>query len=161
AGHGGPGAHARVRGAQDPRLYGPARAHIHSWRGGGHRRTGRHSWHRAHLPGGLRVRGDVLDVLPGDRCLGLHGRAGAGGGIPVRSGGGRRARVPRGHHAHRFRIEDRRMKIPFSYIWRSLWARRLTTTLTVGGVALVVFVFAGVLMLSAGITATLVDTGSP
>src|SRR6184192_3420649 len=41
------------------------------------------------------------------------------------------------------------MRIPFSYIWRSLWARRLTTALTVGGVALVVFVFAGVLMLSA------------
>lgn len=53
------------------------------------------------------------------------------------------------------------MKIPFSYIWRSLWARRLTTALTIGGVALVVFVFAGVLMLSQGITATLVDTGSP
>src|SRR3989442_8376185 len=32
------------------------------------------------------------------------------------------------------------MRIPFSYIWRSLWARRLTTALTVGGVALVVFV---------------------
>ena len=53
------------------------------------------------------------------------------------------------------------MKIPFSYVWRSLWARRLTTALTVGGVALVVFVFAGVLMLSQGITRTLVDTGSP
>jgi len=39
------------------------------------------------------------------------------------------------------------MRIPFSYIWRSLWARRLTTALTVGGVA-VVFVFAGVLMLA-------------
>src|SRR6266566_3247676 len=42
------------------------------------------------------------------------------------------------------------MRIPFSYIWRSLWARRLTTALTVGGVALVVFVFAGVLMLARG-----------
>ncbi len=52
------------------------------------------------------------------------------------------------------------MKIPFSYIWRSLWARRLTTSLTIGGVALVVFVFAGVLMLARGITATLVDTGA-
>ena len=52
------------------------------------------------------------------------------------------------------------MKIPFSYIWRSLWARRLTTTMTISGVALVVFVFAGVLMLSAGITRTMVDTGS-
>ena len=52
------------------------------------------------------------------------------------------------------------MKIPFTYIWRSLWARRLTTTLTISGVTLVVFVFAGVLMLSQGITKTLVDTGS-
>jgi putative ABC transport system permease protein len=53
------------------------------------------------------------------------------------------------------------MKIPFSYIWRSLWARRLTTALTLGGVALVVFVFAGVLMLAQGLEATLVDTGAP
>src|SRR2546421_11510216 len=53
------------------------------------------------------------------------------------------------------------MRIPFSYIWRSLWARRLTTGLTLGGVALVVFVFAGVLMLARGLEATLVETGSP
>src|SRR6266487_4902716 len=53
------------------------------------------------------------------------------------------------------------MRIPFSYIWRSLWARRLTTALTLGGVALVVFVFAGVLMLAQGLQKTLVDTGSP
>ncbi|HMG19038.1 MAG TPA: ABC transporter permease, partial [Gemmatimonadales bacterium] len=52
------------------------------------------------------------------------------------------------------------MRIPFSYIWRSLWARRLTTALTLGGLALVVFVFAGVLMLARGLEATLVDTGS-
>jgi putative ABC transport system permease protein len=52
------------------------------------------------------------------------------------------------------------MKIPFSYIWRSLWARRLTTALTIGGVSLVVFVFAGVLMLARGLEATLVETGS-
>jgi ABC-type lipoprotein release transport system permease subunit len=44
-------------------------------------------------------------------------------------------------------------------VWRSLWARRLTTVLTVGGVALVVFVFAGVLMLARGLQNTLVDTG--
>ena len=53
------------------------------------------------------------------------------------------------------------MSIPFSYTWRSLWARRLTTALTVGGVALVVFVFAGVLMLAHGLRATLVETGAP
>ena len=52
------------------------------------------------------------------------------------------------------------MKIPLAYIWRSLWARRLTTALTVVGVALVVFVFAGVLMLARGLQNTLVDTGS-
>ncbi|HYL22186.1 MAG TPA: ABC transporter permease [Gemmatimonadales bacterium] len=52
------------------------------------------------------------------------------------------------------------MRVPLSYIWRSLWARRLTTALTVGGVALVVFVFAGVLMLARGLEATLVETGS-
>ena len=51
-------------------------------------------------------------------------------------------------------------RIPFAYSWRSLWARRLTTALTVGGVALVVFVFAGVLMLARGLEATLVETGS-
>src|SRR2546426_6417224 len=53
------------------------------------------------------------------------------------------------------------MRIPFSYIWRSLWARRLSTALTVGGVALVVFVFAGVLMLARGLEAALIETGSP
>ena len=38
--------------------------------------------------------------------------------------------------------------------------RRLTTFLTAGGMALVVFVFASILMLSAGLEKTLVDTGS-
>jgi ABC-type lipoprotein release transport system permease subunit len=52
------------------------------------------------------------------------------------------------------------MKIPLSYTWRSLWARRLTTILTLGGIALVVFVFASVLMLSHGVEQTLIDTGS-
>ncbi len=52
------------------------------------------------------------------------------------------------------------MKIPFSYIWRSLWARRLTTVLTLSGLTLVVFVFAGVLMLAQGLQKTLVDTGA-
>ena len=52
------------------------------------------------------------------------------------------------------------MKIPFSYIFRNLWARKLTTLLTAGGMALVVFVFAAVLMLDAGLRKTLVSTGS-
>ena len=52
------------------------------------------------------------------------------------------------------------MKIPLSYSWRNLVTRRLTTSLTAGGMALVVFVFAAVLMLSAGLEKTLVETGS-
>ncbi len=53
-----------------------------------------------------------------------------------------------------------RMAIPFSYIFRSLWTRKLTTLLTAGGMALVVFVFATVLMLEEGLRKTLVETGS-
>lgn len=52
------------------------------------------------------------------------------------------------------------MGIPFSYIFRNLLVRRLTTLLTAMGMALVVFVFAAVLMLSAGLEKTLVQTGS-
>src|SRR5438445_299263 len=51
------------------------------------------------------------------------------------------------------------MRVPFTYIVRNLFARRLTTALTAGGMALVVYVFATVLMLSAGLRATLVATG--
>ena len=51
------------------------------------------------------------------------------------------------------------MAIPLSYIARNLWTRRLTTALTAGGLALVVFVFAAVLMLDAGLKRTLVSTG--
>ncbi|HWT34652.1 MAG TPA: ABC transporter permease, partial [Paraburkholderia sp.] len=51
------------------------------------------------------------------------------------------------------------MAIPLSYIARNLWTRRLTTALTAGGLALVVFVFATVLMLDAGLKKTLVSTG--
>ena len=53
------------------------------------------------------------------------------------------------------------MAIPFSYSLRNLWTRRLTTVLTAGGMALVVFVFAAILMLAAGLQKTLVETGSP
>ncbi len=52
------------------------------------------------------------------------------------------------------------MKIPLSYSFRSLWTRRLTTSMTIVGVALVVFVFAAVLMLANGVRDTLVATGS-
>jgi ABC-type lipoprotein release transport system permease subunit len=53
------------------------------------------------------------------------------------------------------------MAVPFSYSFRNLWKRRLTTILTVSGMALVVFVFAAVLMMAAGLQKTLVETGSP
>ncbi len=51
------------------------------------------------------------------------------------------------------------MAIPLAYVLRNLWTRRLTTALTAGGLALVVFVFAAVLMLDAGLKQTLVTTG--
>jgi putative ABC transport system permease protein len=51
------------------------------------------------------------------------------------------------------------MAVPLNYIARNLVARRLTTALTAGGMALVVYVFATVLMLSAGLEQTLVATG--
>jgi ABC-type antimicrobial peptide transport system permease subunit len=49
--------------------------------------------------------------------------------------------------------------VPFAYVVRNLYARRLTTVLTAAGMALVVYVFATVLMLRAGLEQTLVDTG--
>lgn len=49
--------------------------------------------------------------------------------------------------------------IPLSYIARNLWVRRVTTLLTAGGMALVIYVFATVLMMSEGIRSTLVATG--
>ena len=52
------------------------------------------------------------------------------------------------------------MGVPFSYIVRNLLVRKLTTLLTALGMALVVFVFATVLMLAAGLEKTLVQTGS-
>jgi putative ABC transport system permease protein len=52
------------------------------------------------------------------------------------------------------------MNLPFSYSFRNLWTRKITTLLTVSGMALVVYVFAAVLMLSAGLEKTLQDTGS-
>lgn len=54
------------------------------------------------------------------------------------------------------------MKIlPWSYMARNLWVRRVTTLLTAAGMALVVYVFATVLMMGEGIEATLVATGQP
>ncbi len=52
------------------------------------------------------------------------------------------------------------MGVPFSYSFRNLWTRRLTTLLTSLGMALVVFVFSAMLMLAEGLQKTLVETGS-
>jgi ABC-type lipoprotein release transport system permease subunit len=51
------------------------------------------------------------------------------------------------------------MRIPLRYTLRNLWTRKLTTILTAGGMALVVFVFSAVQMLDTGLRATLVATG--
>jgi len=51
--------------------------------------------------------------------------------------------------------------IPIGYSLRNLGIRKFTTVLTAGGMALVTFVFAAVLMLARGLERTLVDTGSP
>jgi ABC-type dipeptide/oligopeptide/nickel transport system permease component len=45
-------------------------------------------------------------------------------------------------------------QLPLSYIARNLWVRRVTTALTALGLALVVYVFATVLMMSEGIKTT-------
>jgi ABC-type lipoprotein release transport system permease subunit len=52
------------------------------------------------------------------------------------------------------------MRIPLVYNLRNLWTRKLTTALTIVGIALVVFCFAAVLMLAYGLKKTLVATGS-
>ena len=52
------------------------------------------------------------------------------------------------------------MELLFFYSFRNLLTRRLTTFLTVCGMALVVFVFASIVMLAEGLQKTLVETGS-
>jgi ABC-type antimicrobial peptide transport system permease subunit len=51
-------------------------------------------------------------------------------------------------------------RIPFKYILRSSSSRRLTAFMTLSGIALVVFVFAAVLMMANGVQRTLRATGS-
>ncbi|HSQ03783.1 MAG TPA: ABC transporter permease, partial [Burkholderiales bacterium] len=51
------------------------------------------------------------------------------------------------------------MVLPLRYSVRNLAARKITTLLTAGGMALVVFVFAAVLMLEAGLRHAMVATG--
>jgi ABC-type antimicrobial peptide transport system permease subunit len=53
------------------------------------------------------------------------------------------------------------MKIPLRYTLKNFKSRKLTTGITIAGIALVVFVFAAVLMLAHGIQKTLVSTGMP
>lgn len=53
------------------------------------------------------------------------------------------------------------MRIFFFYNLRHVFARRTTNFLTITGIALVVFIFVGVLMLAHGVRHTLVNTGSP
>ncbi len=53
------------------------------------------------------------------------------------------------------------MKIPFKYTLRNFKTRKLTSAITIAGIAMVVFVFAAVLMMAYGIQKTLVSTGSP
>lgn len=52
------------------------------------------------------------------------------------------------------------MQIPLKYILRSSMSRRLTTVITMLGIALVVFVFTAVLMMANGVQKTLRSTGS-
>jgi ABC-type antimicrobial peptide transport system permease subunit len=52
------------------------------------------------------------------------------------------------------------VKLLLAYSLRNLLVRRLTTALTAGGMALVVFVFAAIVMLAEGLQDTLVDSGS-
>jgi len=53
------------------------------------------------------------------------------------------------------------MKVPLKYSFRNILARRLTAALTIFGVTLVTFVFAGVLMLSNGLRQIFITAGSP
>ena len=75
--------------------------------------------------------------------------------------GGSDTDIPHDEAQHCRRPEDGGMRgIPFAYSLRNLWTRRLTTILTISGMALVVFVFTTILMLAQGLQKTLVETGS-
>ncbi|MCB9507065.1 MAG: ABC transporter permease, partial [Myxococcales bacterium] len=51
--------------------------------------------------------------------------------------------------------------VPFHYNVRSLWVRKLTTAVTIAGVALVTLVLAAALMLAEGVTKTVTAGGRP
>jgi ABC-type antimicrobial peptide transport system permease subunit len=52
------------------------------------------------------------------------------------------------------------MKLPFKYVINNFKSRKITTAITVVGIAMVVFVFAAVLMMAYGIEKTLAATGA-
>ena len=58
-------------------------------------------------------------------------------------------------------IQASKPMLLFYYSYRNLLVRRLTTLLTAGGMGLVIFVFATVLMLAQGFQQTLITSGSP
>lgn len=53
------------------------------------------------------------------------------------------------------------MKVPFKYMIKNFRTRRLSTLITLAGIALVIFVFTAVLMMANGVKKTLAATGSP
>src|SRR5205823_11657419 len=77
-----------------------------------------------------------------------------------RSAGQRPPRLAGGPDAGRRRAAEAGV-IPLSYNVRSILRRRFSAVATAGGLALVVFVFAAVLMLASGVEETLKATGSP
>ena len=149
----------RVRDAEGARVLRRLRRAPHPGRIDRHRARGRPCRDRADDPARRRIRrarGHALSDLlrePADDA-----RAGGRGALRRR----RRRRLSRmadGAGPDRRRAEGRRVRIPWSYIARNVAARKLTTALTAGGMALVVYVFATVLMLAAGLERTLVATG--
>jgi ABC-type lipoprotein release transport system permease subunit len=56
--------------------------------------------------------------------------------------------------------KDFTMAVPFKYSIKNFGSRKLTTFITIAGIALVVFVFTAVLMMANGLEETLVATGS-
>jgi len=52
------------------------------------------------------------------------------------------------------------MNLLLAYSYKNIFARKLTSILTIAGIALVAFVFCAVLMLSNGLEQTLIDTGN-
>ena len=120
--------------------------------------------HRAHAARGGGLHGRRGHALPRVHRLRAHdaGPARRRRSRSASSPRSRRRGTPRGCRSSRACAPSvDAVGIPLSYVLRNLAARRLTTLLTAGGMALVVYVFATVLMLAAGLRATLVATGQP